>query len=238
MTEEIYTEYIIIKRKLVISVIFYHDVIVGPDSFENFYNFYIKSPGAKKKKKNSKCQFHIRKSLAGKTGQRRVTRQDDRKPVKIHSFQVFTTSMIKWAQSQWNWTELETGKHVALSDKSGFLLRYTDGRIKIWCQQNESIDPACLVSTMQAAVILWWYYFLAHLPHSLLLLTMCIMSWTQFTHLLMAASSMIMYHVTKQMPSHLVSWKWHEYSFLLPSRQLNINIKEHLWNAVEWETAG
>ena len=41
-------------------------------------------------------------------------------------------------------------KNIAWSE-SWFLLRHTDGRVSlIWHQQHESIEPTCLVSTVQA----------------------------------------------------------------------------------------
>ncbi len=43
------------------------------------------------------------------------------------------------------------GKNVACSDESRFLLQHSDGRVRIWCIEHESMDPSCLVSTAQAA---------------------------------------------------------------------------------------
>ena len=56
---------------------------------------------------------------------------------------------LQWAQTDQNWT-VEDRKNGAGSDESQFLLRHTDGRVGIWCQQHESKDPICLVSTVQA----------------------------------------------------------------------------------------
>jgi len=39
-----------------------------------------------------------------------------------------------------NWT-IEDCKNVAWSDESQFLLRHSDGRIRIWHKQHESIPP-------------------------------------------------------------------------------------------------
>ncbi len=39
-----------------------------------------------------------------------------------------------------------------------FLLRYSDGRVRIWRKEHESMDPSCLVSMVQAAgggVMVW-----------------------------------------------------------------------------------
>jgi len=47
---------------------------------------------------------------------------------------------------------------VAWSDESGFLLRHSDGRVRIWLKQNENMDPSCLVTTVQTGgggVMVW-----------------------------------------------------------------------------------
>uniref|UniRef100_A0AAY5K6U7 Uncharacterized protein n=1 Tax=Esox lucius TaxID=8010 RepID=A0AAY5K6U7_ESOLU len=39
-----------------------------------------------------------------------------------------------------------------------FLLRHSDGRVRIWRKQNENMDPSCLVTTVQAGgggVMVW-----------------------------------------------------------------------------------
>ncbi len=63
-----------------------------------------------------------------------------------------------------NWT-IEDWKNVAWSDESRFLQRHSDGRIRIWRKEHESMDPSCLVSMVQAAgggVMVWGIFFLAH----------------------------------------------------------------------------
>ncbi len=59
----------------------------------------------------------------------------------------------KWrlqvTQAHQNWT-VEDCKNVAWSDESRFLLRHSDGRVRIWRKEHESMDPSCLVSTVQA----------------------------------------------------------------------------------------
>ncbi len=62
-----------------------------------------------------------------------------------------------------NWT-IEDWKNVAWSDESRFLLRHSDGRVRIWCKEHESMDPSCLVSMVQAGggVMVWGIFFLAH----------------------------------------------------------------------------
>ncbi len=45
------------------------------------------------------------------------------------------------------------------SDESRFLLRHSDGRVRIWRKERDSMDPSCLVSTVHAGggggVIVW-----------------------------------------------------------------------------------
>ncbi len=64
---------------------------------------------------------------------------------------------IQFTQTHQNWT-LEDWKNVAWSDESRFLLRRrSDGRVRIW-QEHESMDPSCLVWTVQASgggVMVW-----------------------------------------------------------------------------------
>ncbi len=36
------------------------------------------------------------------------------------------------------------------SDESRFLLRHSDGGVRTWRKENESMDPSCLVSTVHA----------------------------------------------------------------------------------------
>ncbi len=42
-----------------------------------------------------------------------------------------------------NWT-IEDWKNVAWSDESRFLLRHSDGRVRIWRKEHESMDPSAL----------------------------------------------------------------------------------------------
>ena len=58
-------------------------------------------------------------------------------------------------------------KNVGWSDECGFVLRSADGRVRIWHQQHESMDPTSRVSTDQAAaaaagVMMWGMISLAH----------------------------------------------------------------------------
>ncbi len=71
---------------------------------------------------------------------------------------------LQFTQAQQNW-RLEDWKNVAWSDESRFLLRHSDGRVRIWHKAHESMDRSSLVSTVQAAgggVMMWGDIFLAH----------------------------------------------------------------------------
>lgn len=110
---------------------------------------------------------------------------------------------------------------VKWSHECQFLLRCTDGRLRIWHQQHGSMDQTCLVSTGQAGGggVLVWGMFSRHTFATQIsinaqtlwvsLLTLCASSWPQFIHLLMASSSIIMHHDTKQKSSQSPgSWTW------------------------------
>ncbi|GFU59611.1 uncharacterized protein TNCV_3185821 [Trichonephila clavipes] len=44
---------------------------------------------------------------------------------------------------------VESWKRVIWSDESRFRLLNADGRLRIWRQANEALDPACQVGTVQ-----------------------------------------------------------------------------------------
>ena len=71
---------------------------------------------------------------------------------------------LQFTQAHQNWT-IEDWKNVAWSDESRFLLRHSDGRVRIWRKEHESMDPSCLVSMVQSGggVMVWgifsWHTF-------------------------------------------------------------------------------
>ncbi len=77
---------------------------------------------------------------------------------------------LQFTQVLQNWTT-EDWKKVAWCDKSPFLLWHSDGRVRIWRKQHESMDPSCLVWTVQAAAggAMVWRTFSWHMLCSLLL---------------------------------------------------------------------
>ncbi len=56
---------------------------------------------------------------------------------------------IQFAEAHQNWT-IEDCKNVARTDESRFVLRHSDGWVRIWHKEHESMDPSCLVSTVHA----------------------------------------------------------------------------------------
>jgi len=71
---------------------------------------------------------------------------------------------LQFARAHQNWT-VEDWKNVAWSDESRFLLRHSDGRVRIFRKQNENMDPSCLVTTVQGSgggVMVWgmfsWHF--------------------------------------------------------------------------------
>ncbi len=68
---------------------------------------------------------------------------------------------LQFTQGHQNWT-IKDWKNVVWSDESRFLLQHSDGRDRIWRKEHESMDPSCLVSTVQAGgggVIMVWMIF-------------------------------------------------------------------------------
>ncbi len=109
----------------------------------------------------------------------------------------FTLAHQKWTIEDW--------KNVWW-----FLLRHSGGRVRIWRKEQESMDPSCFVSTVQAGgggVMVWGIFSWQTLVPLVLiehpLDTTAYLSIVadhvhlQCTHLLMATSSRIMHHVTK-----------------------------------------
>ncbi len=70
---------------------------------------------------------------------------------------------LQFTQDNQNWT-IEDCKNVAWSDESRFLLQHSDDRVRIWRKGHESMDPSCLVSTVQAGVggVMVWGIFSWH----------------------------------------------------------------------------
>ncbi len=119
---------------------------------------------------------------------------------------------LQFTQDHQNWT-IKDCKNVAWSDESLFLLRHSDGRVRIWHKENESMDPSCLVSTVQAGRgdVKGWGIFSWHTLGLLVPIEHCLNATAYLSivadhvHPFMttvhpssdATSSRIMHHVTK-----------------------------------------
>ncbi len=62
---------------------------------------------------------------------------------------------LQLTQAHQNWT-IEDWKNISWSDESRFLLRHSDGRVRIWWEEHESMDPSAIVSMVQAGGVMVW----------------------------------------------------------------------------------
>ncbi|GBM01549.1 Transposable element Tc1 transposase [Araneus ventricosus] len=68
---------------------------------------------------------------------------------------------LAWAREHREWT-LEDWKRVAWSYESRFRLLHAYGRLKIWCQAHEVMDPECQVGTVHGhvgSIMVWGVFF-------------------------------------------------------------------------------
>ncbi|GFV37735.1 uncharacterized protein TNCV_1001731 [Trichonephila clavipes] len=66
-----------------------------------------------------------------------------RRPTKVPLLNVcHRTARLAWAREHRDWI-VEDWKRVAWSDESRFQLLNADGRLRIWHQAHEAMDPAC-----------------------------------------------------------------------------------------------
>ncbi len=123
-----------------------------------------------------------------------------------------STRRIQFTQDHQNWT-IEDWKNVVWSDESLFLLRHSDGSVRIWRKEHESMDPSCPCLNGSG----WWWWcngvgifswhtlgLLVPIEHRLnataylsIVADHVHLFMTTVYHLLMATSSRIMHHVTK-----------------------------------------
>ncbi|GFT03442.1 transposable element Tc1 transposase [Trichonephila clavipes] len=64
---------------------------------------------------------------------------------------------LSWTREHRDWS-VEYWKQVTWSDESRFRLLNADGRLRIWRQAHEALDPACKVGTVQGhggSIMVW-----------------------------------------------------------------------------------
>ncbi len=158
---------------------------------------------------------------------------------------------LQFAQAHQNW-RIEDWKNIAWSDESRFLLRYSDGRDRIWRKEHESMDPSCLVSTIHAAGggVIWgifsWHYLGPLVPTEHRLNAtgyLGIVADHVHSFITTVCPSSYGYFQQDNAPCHkaqiISDWFLeHENEFTLlpwPPQSSNLNTIEHLWDVVERE---
>ncbi len=100
------------------------------------------------------CADHISKRTT-----RRILKQmgySSRRPYRVPLMSAKNRKRKYWTIEDW--------KNIVWFDESRYLLWHSDGRVRIWHKEHESMDPPCLVSTVQAGgggEMVWGIFYLA-----------------------------------------------------------------------------
>ncbi len=159
---------------------------------------------------------------------------------------------LQFTQAHQNWTS-EDWKNISRSDESRYLLRHSDGSVRIWLKEHESMDPSCLVSMVQAAgggVMVWGIFSwdtlgpLVPIEHRLNVTAyLSIVADHVHTFMTTVCPSSDGYFQQDNAPCHkaqIISDMFleHDNEFTLlkwPPQSPNLNPIEHFWDVVERE---
>ncbi len=96
--------------------------------------------------------------------------RDDRKATVTQITTRYNQGMQNTISEQHNTSNpeadgLQQQKTTTGADESRYLLQHSDGRVRIWRKEHESMAPSCLVSTVQAGggCVMVWGVFLGTL---------------------------------------------------------------------------
>jgi len=111
------------------------------------------------------------RTVSQRTVQRSLHRMGfgSRRPTRVPLLNArHRAARLAWAREHRDWS-VEDWKRVAWSDESRFRLMNADGRLRIWRQAHEAMDPTCQVGTVQGhgGSILVWGVFSWHCLGSL-----------------------------------------------------------------------
>ncbi|GBN06602.1 hypothetical protein AVEN_7474-1 [Araneus ventricosus] len=115
------------------------------------------------------CEEHELHQSASRTVSKRAVQRSPhllgfgiRRPTRVPLLNArHRAARLAWSKEHREWT-LEDWKRVAWSYESRFRLLHAYGRLKIWCQAHEVMDPECQVGTVHGhvgSIMVWGVFF-------------------------------------------------------------------------------